>query len=49
MKTDNITTVTSIVTAIVGILTYYKFIPADLSVPFIALGIALLGYFTNKK
>jgi hypothetical protein len=48
MKTDKITTVTSLVTAVVAVLTYYKFIPSDLSVPFIALGVAIVGYFTNK-
>jgi hypothetical protein len=48
MKTDKITTITSLVTAVIAILTYYKIIPADLSVPFIALGVAVVGYFTNK-
>lgn len=48
MKTDKITTVTSLVTAVTAVLTYYKIIPADLSVPVIALGVAIVGYFTNK-
>lgn len=42
-------TVTALVTGIVGLLSYFNIIIPDTFVPvIIIIGVAILGYFTNK-
>lgn len=49
MDNDLKTTVTGLITSVVAILTYYGFLPQELTVPVIAIGVVLFSYFTNKK
>lgn len=48
-NTDLTTTITGLVTSIVGLLTYYNVISMDLGTSIISVGVIIFSWFTNKK